>query len=375
MTFEDELRTELRHAPMPTELAPPIGLADTVLRGARRRKRRTAGLLAGVVALVALVLVTPAVLPPDAGPDTPALQVAAGAFPQPGGGPLAVHAYVTSDLNRATFTTLLLDPTNGEYREVPYRALLAPDRSRVAVDDNGRTGLVDRAALLRDGTSAIQWLDLPVGNGLAWSPDGAALLVTSIEKGDATVSFTAHRYDVRSGKVTATPVPVDLLGSAVGWAPDSVGYLALLRGSETGDTVRPGALQEIRPDGALGRRLAADGGGWVGGAESYSPSRRYLLADVSELQSDRPLPSRVVDVVSGRVVRLLPVGAKPLGWYDDRTVALLVDPPGGRPVLRLTDVASGATRREVPLAGVPGLIGVCIASSSGLPEDAVALGF
>jgi hypothetical protein len=384
MTLEERLRDGLHGAPTPPALVPPTDLADTVLREAGRRRRRGQTLVAVAAAVVALVVVGVPVArwqaratgsAPASGadrlkPTEPPKDRAGTLLPTPGGGPRTIHVYHADGPRPATY---LLDLDSRRYREVPYPLQLSPDLKLAAISTADRTGLVDRAKLLRDGKSAITWLDLPPGNGLAWSPDGKALLLTSLSKATNPPTFTAHRYDVATGKVTSTPIAVNLLGGSVGWAADSRRYLALLAGKEGRDTIEPGALQYIEPNGTPGERidLAA---GLVGGAGSYSPSGKYLIADASGLMSSDPLPSKVIAVKGGTLVATLRAGARPVGWHDDRTVAQLAGSPD-RPALELVDVVSGAVRGRVALPAAPGPITVQLGSSAGLTGSAKRFGF
>jgi hypothetical protein len=252
----------------------------------------------------------------DPGPGDPGIgtagscDVAAG---PPTGGPQTVHAYAAEAVSH------LLDVRTGQYREYPFLVVVSPDLRQVAVSTGERIGVADRLRLLDQGVSAVDWTALPIGNGLSWSPDGTALLSTSIDKsgGGGSPAFTANRYDVATATVSHTPVEVNLLGSSVGWAADSRRFVALVRGEQTDDTVEPGGLRVIDPDGTV-HPLLADGGGLVGGAESYSPKRSYLVADATQIMSARPLGSTVVDVATGRVVdRAVWLGPK--DWITPET--------------------------------------------------------
>ena len=387
MTLEQQLRDGLHGTPSPPTLVPPVGLADSVLTelGRRRRRNRT---LAGVAAAVVAVAIAGGPLGlwegndsksgsgPTASSDRlrpvlpPELQAQA-LLPRPGGGPRVIHAYSSSD---SATTTLLLDPTTGRYHRVPYTVLLSPDLQNAVVGTGDRVGLVDRAKLLREGKSAIKWLDFPLGNGLAWSPDGTALVITSIEKTGGTPAFTAHRYTLATGTVTDTPIKLDLLGSAVGWAADSERYLALLNGAQTRDTVEPGALRYIAPDGTLGKRVEVEGG-LIGGAESYSPSRKYVIGYAAGVMSVSRLPSPVIDLERGTLVGSLRADAHPIGWYDDRSAVLLDPGPGNRSVLEVVDVTTNKIVKRVELPRASGLVTLQIGSSAGLSGAAARLGF
>ncbi|GAA1551022.1 hypothetical protein GCM10009827_084570 [Dactylosporangium maewongense] len=353
----------LRDVPFPADLVPPPGLADTVLHTARRRRRTRTVAIAAAVAVTA-ALAVPALL--LRGPGTP-MDPGAPAPAAPGGGPQVAHVYTREEHSS------ILDPALGKYRELPFTVVLSPDLTRAAVNDNGRLGLADRAALLDRGRDAVEWVDVPAGNGPSWSPDGTAVLWTSIEK-DPTVHFTAHRVDVADRHVTNTPVPLDLLGATVGWAADSRRYLVLVRGTQTDNTVEPGPLQYLSPDGTPGARLDGTGGS-VEGATCYSPSRRYVLTDASTIMSAQPHASPVYDATSGKVVATVPPRSTPVGWYDETTVAVLGHGADRNAVIELLDITTGTVSRSVRLPGSADVTAVQLGPSAGLTGAAAELSF
>ena len=382
MNLEELLRGDLQRAPLPADLLPPADLAGTVLHGLRRQRRNRL-LATAITVILALAVGIPlglaqirgdgAVEP--AGPPVPDFDNPALVFPALGGGPQAIHTYRTDTPTERTF---LLDADNGAYRELPYEyVVVSPDLATVAVAAwDGRAGVADRKALLSRGESVISWIPVPASAGLAWSPDGNALLVTSMVKDEATRTntFTAHRYDLATGQVSNTPIDVDLLGW-VGWAADSERYLALLRGEQGTDTVEPGALQYIDPDGTLGERIEIEGG-TVGAAESYSPSRTYLALDSSGIMSAQTVPSKVMEVESGEIVTTLPGGrAMPVGWYDETTVVQVVRDTDGSGTLELVDITTGEVTVRIALTGLPFPTAMQIGSTEGFSGNAEGFGF
>ena len=405
MSIEEQIRHELRGASMPADLVPAGDLAEIVLRRLRRQRQRRAMLaaavavvLAGAVPLVALrgeeadpggaglrVGVPPTATGPGVGPVPTATGPGAGLeptdtgpgagpagpmiFPTPGGGRQAIHVYQVEP-----FRAYLLDPASGRYHDVPFAVTLSPNGDRVAVSDGERIGVAERAALFRDGAAAVRWTPLPPGNGPLWSPDGTALLLTAIDKGNGTLRFSAHRFDVATGRLTRTPIDLDLLGGAVGWADDSRRYLALVVGERSADTVTPGELRYVEPDGRLGDRIDVRGG-LERGASSYSPSRRLLVTDASGIMSAAPVTSPIIEVATGRVVAEVPAGSRPIGWYDEETLVVLTPAWGGQQRLELLTVATGAVRKRIDLAGLPGATSIEIGPTTGFSATAARFGF
>lgn len=305
-----------------------------------------------------LPVVVPPTLPPGTQPT----------FPAPGGGPRVVDVFALDD------TTYLLNPVDGTYHAMPWRVVLAPDGTRVAIADDGRIGMADRSALIAQGESAITWTDLVPASGLLWSPDGTAVLTTSVTRANAgsdEVTYTIQRFDVDSATSTHTTIRGTFLGGRVGWAADSLRYVALLAATnEQGWTV-PGPMQYVNPDGTLGPQIQT-AGGLVGGAESYSPSKQKVILDSSELMLNELTCSRILDVTSGEALMILSPGERPAGWYDD-TSFVRFDPYRTR--LEVVDVASKTVVKQIDLSGIPGVRWVQIGSAAGLTGTAATRGF
>jgi hypothetical protein len=384
LELEARIRDDLHATVVPPTLAPPADLAGSVLHDLRRqrRTRMLVTALASVAALAAGAVAVPAGLSrldSGTGPDIVAVEPGTPSslpFPRPGGGPQAIQAY---GFTARTNSTFLLDPVTGRYLEYPFEhAVLSPDLTMLAVVGPDGPGVVERSALFRDGMSAIQPVDRPDAFGRpVWSPDETAVLFSSMYKDDAsrTTSFTAHRYDVDTGRITDTPINLDLLGTSVGWAADSTRYLALERGAQGNDTVDPGPLRYIEPDGTLGEPLVFDGG-YVGGAESYSPSGEYVFVHASDIMTEQPVTTRVLDVATGEVVATLPGDrAVPIGWYDDTTVALITRHGTPEVALELVDITTDEVTERIPLRGLPDPRTLQIGSSEGLTGAAEEFGF
>ncbi|MFG1654614.1 hypothetical protein ACGFIE_32255 [Micromonospora sp. NPDC049275] len=340
------------------------------------RSRRTA--LAGVLTAFCM-LVTPVL----AGPGADAATVAVGdsgrtdgaqvTFPVPGGGPQAIHAYSSLGGDAA----YVLDTRAGKYRRVPYVSVqVSPDGHTVAVEQtDGRIGVVARAALA--GGGAVRWTDLPPGTFTGWSPDGKALLTTTLDK--ETRSFAVHRYDVATGRLRHTPVNLDCDVCTAGWAADSTRYVVQLRGTDP--DLPTGPMRYLNPDGTAGRLVGAEGHIWD--ATAYSPSRRYAVVEPARgvgfegvdpsLLAEWQRP-RILDLATRRTIGSVATSWPVLGWYDERQVVKVAHTSGGSTVLEVTDVRTGRVSRSVPAPGLPPAL-LQIGSSAGLKGDAAKFGF
>lgn len=317
---EQRLWADLRAVPLPADLVPPPDLADTAVAGARRQRVRT---VAVAVMVAVLAIATGITFRPGAGgtgfgPAAPTAPVPLEEpfLPLPGGGPVAIHSF----LDPSDEHTYVLDPRTGEYDEYPYPVILSPDLTRAAIMRDDKIGVVARSALGAP-EPPVDWTTLPPGNGLCWSPDGKKLLLTAIEKVMMPGTFIAYAYDIETKETVETRVgDSDSVASTVGWAADSTDYLVSpVTPDNTGFTFH--GLRRVAPDGRTVTTFADVAGGFVGGADSYSPDRKYLIVDPTPMMTDRTLPAQVLDVATGSVVRSLPDGAVPVGWYDATTVA------------------------------------------------------
>jgi hypothetical protein len=291
------------------------------------------------------------------------------AFPAPGGGPVAVHVYETGG------RSYLLDPDLGRYRPLDLEHVrLSPDLRYAAVTaGDGRVGIAERAVLLHDGEAAIRWLDEP-GDLPEWSPDGKAFAYTAVAKAGTSVWFRAVRYEVATRAVTSTQLPSEMLGTQLGWTADSRGYLVLLPVRPAAEFVEPAAIQQILPTGKPGARWYVRGG-LPGGARWYSPSRAYLVTDASGLMSAHPIPSPVLSAGTGAVVAVLPERAKPVGWYDDRTVVALDPEWRTRPALLFVSVDTGQVIRRLDLPGTADVSDLQLGPAHDLTGTAAGYGF
>jgi len=291
-------------------------------------------------------------------------------FPRPGGGPVAIHALSDDSFGGHGY---LLDAVTGEYRQVPYLTIrLSPDQRTVAVERvDGRIGVANRHALLRAGDRAVRWTELY--SAVFWSPDGSALLHTTWDR--STGTRTALRYDVRTGHARRTPVPADCDVCTVGWAADSIRYTMMTRGADP--AIPMGPVRYLNPDGSSGPLVGVDGLIWS--AESYSPSRRYVIVEPARpfddfAPADWQLP-RIFDLRSGRAVAKIAGDWPVAGWYDERHVVRTAPAAKGEPnTLEVVAVRTGRVTKRIPAPGLPPCC-VKLGSSAGLHGHSATFGF
>ena len=186
MNTETDVRKVLNE--WSTEAQVPPGLADRALR--RRTAARLtqvalvvgmAGLLAWAGAVVHGRLTSPAVTRPV---DTSLHADPGGAPPQRlvAAGKVVMSTYRTLRISgkKVVYTWYLYDPASGGYRKVPWAWLaVAPGMRQAAVLDgplpSARVGILDMKT-----QRVTRWIPLrAAAGGLAWSPDGRRLLVTT----------------------------------------------------------------------------------------------------------------------------------------------------------------------------------------------------
>lgn len=122
VSSDNQIRTALREVPV--SLVPSPGLADDVLSAlGRQRRMRIVGAAAAIVAILAAVPLALTTFLPGPGrtigtpPETsspPRVAPSEPVFPKPGGGPQALHLFVTGE------RIFLLDPISGEYQAFPF---------------------------------------------------------------------------------------------------------------------------------------------------------------------------------------------------------------------------------------------------------------
>jgi len=253
----------------------------------------------------------------------------------------------------------------GRYVPVPYVSIrLAPDGRRVAVEKDGRIGIADRQELLRQGERAVRWTALPAA-GMDWSPDGRALLTTTVDK--ERRRQTAHRLDVRTGRVRDTLLPPWASGAA-GWAADSRRYLVTTEPAHPAAT--DGPLRYVNPDGTAGPELGVTGHVW--GADAYSPSRRLVIVEPSR-PTYPAAPPQVLDLRTGRVLAAIDTAMPLLGWHDEwHVVRVAAQVPT---VLEVLDVRTGRVSERIRAGGLPADSLLQLGPTAGLVPAAARRGF
>jgi hypothetical protein len=171
-----------------TEAQVPTGLADRALRRSTAERLTQVALVVGVVGLLAWAgAVADTRLKPhsvtrpvdtslhtDPSDAPPKRLVAAGK--------VAISTYRTLRVSgkKVSYTWYLYDPASGGYRKVPWAWLaVAPGMRQAAVLDgplpSARVGILDMKT-----QRVTRWIPLKAAaGGLAWSPDGRQLLVTT----------------------------------------------------------------------------------------------------------------------------------------------------------------------------------------------------
>jgi hypothetical protein len=327
------------------EATVPTGLAERALRRRTRRRVRAGTLVTAVAALVVAIGVTADVVGGPASrptrPPTPAdTTLHADPMHSPpvrfvAAGRVAMSAYyVTRHVKTGGSTVLqrtwyLYDRRAGSYRQTPWADLdVAPGLHQAAVLEgplpSGRVGLFDMRT-----QRVTRWiaLDHPAG-GLAWSPDGTRLLVTTYDRSPDTPaapgSSSRTGFYLVDGKAGRTlffrPFPADTLRipirQDVGWSRD--GRL-IFSPTDTVPTKRFYDLQG-RPRPAPAHEADSDQ------KAGLSPDGRYI-AGGNPGPGPGPLTA-VTDATTGRTVGTQPV-EQLTAWADaEHLIAVACEPDG-----------------------------------------------
>jgi hypothetical protein len=341
---DSDVRTVFANVDMASEPPLPAGYLDQTLARARRavRRRRLAGLGAGTVAVVLLVVAV-ALLPfptlprSQVGrPDGPSLPdrfapyspLTASVRTSPPGRAIALYEYGSSELF-TSWQLLVAGADRDTYRRVEFDPmaprLLAPDGSRVLFYAEPRTfHLVDLTSGTTTTLASVEWAS-NVGAGLqllAWSPDGryVAYAVPAPSPGDgrAENSFLGERpimdlalLDLTSGATTRVAGFQPVWAAA--FAPDGR-TLAVQTGPgkawiTTVDGHRVRSLDLIGGDLAHGIAWSPDGAllatAPYGGGTNEAPGDGVTFIDASGTGAATP--------------RALPAG-RMLGWSSPTSV-------------------------------------------------------
>lgn len=268
---------------------------------------------------------------------------------------------------------------------MPFEGIaLSPDGCTVAVvRDEGTpaVGLADRRALERRGESAVRWLDLPNAGVVTFSPDGSALMTYHPHTVENGIGWNIYRYELRTGAVRVTTLPVTGWGGIPRWAGDSKRYLVTVDDQEAPQG--PGRLRYANPDGTLGDIFIAEGG-VIG---QYSPTGDWVIIDP-------PLPfadgapaawktAKVVDVHTGQIVNRIPSAAPVLvvpttspllGWYDSTHVVRFA-PDTEQTTIEVVDICTLVVVKRVPAPGIGPLTYIELRSTAPLRGTAKRFGF
>jgi hypothetical protein len=269
------------------------------------------------------------------------------------------------------------------------------------IGPDGRLGVADRLALLRDGPHAIvavprvpRYAAGPLGYRPAvpprWSPDGSALLVATSTGGRAGYV----RYDVAARTSRAVRPDADChTGCLLVWAADSVRYVLVTAPARPdAEGLRMATLRLVNLDGSLGDTVAAPGLGGltdVGTAPgtprvTFSPSGRRAFTYGRWPTGGGIVPYlRIFEVGvggGGGFARPWPDGE--VGWYDDEHLLVVAHQAGDprRPYeVQVTDQAGKVVRRVLldglDLSHTTLRPDVELRPTAGLPEPAGRLGF
>ncbi|HEV7653558.1 MAG TPA: hypothetical protein VGP36_02320 [Mycobacteriales bacterium] len=302
----DLLRTALREL---GDVPPPADLAGSALARARRdHRRRLVAAVAAVVAITALAVAVPVALRPDrAGPP---------ATPAPTSAGPVVAAFTGIGPDPFTAYSLLRDPATSRYVRIGVPDLSpSPDGRRVVVRSGGvegspgypsTFGVADRGALLRDGLTAVRWLDPAVQTVAAplprWSPDGTRLAYSSIRKGEDVVR--AGVVNAATGRTEATfTIPERCSDCDLSWSAD---------GRELGLVRTNGGVQFYDLTGRPATRWGAPDAVIAPDWWAVSPDRRRFLAD-------RPTGAgqEIMDARTGAFLTPLEGLGTIVGWSGD----------------------------------------------------------
>ncbi|MGI5287863.1 hypothetical protein ACQEVF_31615 [Nonomuraea polychroma] len=314
----------------------PPGLAQRAWRQRTRRRITTATTAA--VAVIAAVTAGTIIAPSMAGRDDRQVAIGvltpAGPFPtlaadpgrptpqsRVGAGNVTLAAYASCRQGGTGCSWSMLDPGTGRYRTTPWGWIAVSPAGHTAAVLEGplparRIGLVDT------GTGAVRrWIDLDRadGGGLAWSPDGRRLLVTTYNGDPGLVEDTGGQasrtgfyiVDAESGTATFRRLPGDPafrgMRADLSWSRDGS-----LIWEETGSPQLPRAYYTLNGDARPGPDPESTSDQPAGA----SPDGR-LVASGGKMGS-APF---VVEASSGETTLLEPSGGLVIGrllaWTDD----------------------------------------------------------
>ena len=337
-----------------SDVPAPAGLADAALRQAARRQRTRTVVVAGALAVVALlgvpVVVSAltgsdgqiAVPPAHSSAPSPSASISPPTAPAPSGQHRVVVAYAGQD------SSLLLDPTTGTYRQLPHgRVLPAPRGDRLLVVDGN--GPDDRIGVLDQADAPVRWIDTALtcaSDRAAWSPDGNRIVVTCLPK-DGPNGFAIIDAATLTGAFVELPDTTshNSMGLKLLWTPEG-NNLVLTLSRAVGNENLPDKVDGLRfygLDGTAIRTVLATAA--LAASSGFSPDgTRAALFSIG----DNAI--QIVNLTTGKVEQTVPAYtrlANLIGWYDNEHLVLEV--AGADRELRVLTL-TGAIARTVPIA-------------------------
>jgi hypothetical protein len=346
-----------------TEARVPVGLADRAL-GRRHAGRRTTRAVLVVAAAVVLLIVAGVTVGVQGGPRPATHPVDTSLRTDPNDAPpkrlvaagqVALSSYRTLRISgkKNVYTWYLYDPSSGGYRKVPWAWLaVAPGLRQAAVLDgplpSARVGILDMKT-----QRVTRWIPLKAAaGGLAWSPDGRRLLVTTYAT-DPDVQYrpgTGARtgfivVDPRSGEAHFHSL---LFNSQDGSGRQDLGW------SRDGTLIWATTKNFLAPT-----RLFYD----LNGARRPAPAHEADALELAGISPNGRLAAthpgiKVVDLRTGRPVSTPPV-MQLVAWTDDtHLIAVTCDLAkcgGPRTLSHRYVLMSVDGRTSVPLTGYKAL--------------------